>query len=141
MSDTNPAESPPSGSPAPGPAPATPEADSSSTEDRQISIAEMMIGTAMMFVGFLNVLLSISGGFEINVLPLILYFTGLAIWAHARIDNVSVRYTVIVLCFALAAGFFQYGEVHFWHKQFIFWGTVLMAAYFMFTTAGSKKAK
>jgi len=112
-----------------------PEPDS--TEDRQLIVAEMMIGTAMIFVGFLTVLLSISSGFEISTIPLILYFVGLAIWAHARVENVTVRYTVITLCFVAAAGFFQYGEVHFWHKQVIFWGTVLMAVFFMFT--GSKK--
>jgi hypothetical protein len=126
-----PADPPPA---APGP---RPEADSG--EDTFLNISEMMIGTAMMFVGFLNVLLSISGGFEINVMPVILYFAGLAVWAHARIDNLTVRYVVITLCFGAAAGFFQYGEVHFWHKQVIFWGTILMAMFFMFKSAKTKK--
>lgn len=100
-----------------------------------------MVGTAMIFVGFINVLLSLSGGYEISTLPIILYFAGLATWAHARVDNVTVRYVVITLCFAGAAGFLQYGEVHFWHKQLIFWGTVLMAMYFMFTSVKTKKDK
>ena len=111
------------------------------TEETHLTVAEMMVGTAMVFVGFLNVLLSISGGYEISTLPVILYFAGLAIWAHARIDNITVRYVVITLCFAGAAGFLQYGEVHFWHKQVIFWGTVVVAMYFMFTTKKEKKAK
>jgi hypothetical protein len=128
--------SPGSGSP-PGARPSDP----GSAEETHLHVAEMMVGTAMIFVGFLTVLLSISGGFEINVLPVILYFVGLAIWAHARIDHPTVRYVVITLCFAAAAGFFQYGEIHFWHKQAIFWGTVLMAMYFMFTSAKSKRAK
>jgi hypothetical protein len=112
--------------------------DAGSSEDPYLNISEMMIGTAMIFVGFINVLLSISGGFEITVLPLILYFAGLAIWAHARIANLTVRYVVITLCFVAAAGFFHYGEVHFWHKQVIFWGTVLMAMFFMFKGVKTK---
>ena len=118
------------------PPPREPQTDS--TEDKQLIVAEMIIGTVMIFVGFLTVLLSISGGFEISVIPLILYFVGLAIWTHARVENVTVRYTVITLCFVAAAGFFQHGEVHFWHKQVIFWGTVLMVAFFMFTGAKTK---
>ena len=120
------------------PPPREPQTDS--TEDKHLAVAEMMIGTAMIFVGFLTVLLSISSGFEISVLPLILYFAGLAIWAHARVENLTVRYTVITLCFVAGAGFFQYGEVHFWHKQVIFWGTILMAMFFMFTGTTKKKA-
>ena len=32
----------------------------------------------------------------------------------------------------LALGFFHYGEVLFWHKQVVFWATVLIVMYFMF---------
>ena len=139
MPDSKPND--PSSSPTPlDSTPPTRQPEADSTEDKQLIVAEMMIGTAMIFVGFLTVLLSISGGFEISVIPLILYFVGLAIWAHARVENVTVRYTVITLCFVAAAGFFQYGEVHFWHKQVIFWGTVLMVAFFMFTGTTKKKA-
>ena len=137
MPDSQPND--PSSSPTPpDSAPPRREPVTDSTEDKQLIVAEMMIGTAMIFVGFLTVLLSISGGFEISVIPPILYFVGLAIWAHARVENVTVRYTVITLCFVAAAGFFQYGEVHFWHKQVIFWGTVLMAVFFMFKGAKPK---
>ena len=48
----------------------------------------MMIGTALMFIGFLDVFLSISGGFEINVVPLLIYFGGIAVgrmpWSRTR---------------------------------------------------------
>ncbi|WP_447974399.1 hypothetical protein [Nitrospira sp. Kam-Ns4a] len=114
------------------------EAEPDTSEERQLATAEKLIGTAMMFIGFLNVLLSISGGFEINVFPLILYFAGLAIWAHSAIRNPSVRYGVITVAIVLALGFFHYGEVHFWHKQAIFWATVLMVSFFMFKSAASK---
>ena len=109
---------------------------SGSTEERQFHVAEMMVGTAMMFVGFLNVLLSISGGFEFaGVTPMLLYFAGMAIWAHAVIRNPSIRYAVIIASIAVALAFFHYGEVLFWHKQLVFWGTVLMVVFFMFKTA------
>lgn len=115
--------------------------DQDSQEDRQFNIAQMMVGTAMMFVGFLNVLLSISGGFEIaGVVPMLLYFVGLAIWAHATIVNPTVRYAVITVAITLALAFLSYGEVLFWHKQLLFWGTIALVGYFMFKTATPDKS-
>jgi hypothetical protein len=119
------------------PPPRTPDTrDDDFGEDRQLTTAEMMIGTAMMFIGFLNVLLSISGGFEINVFPMILYFAGLAIWAHAAIRNLTVRYSIVITAIVLALAFFHYGEVLFWHKQAVFWTTIALVGFFMFK--GSK---
>ncbi len=92
----------------------------------------MMTGTALMFIGFLNVFLSISGGFEINVVPLLIYFGGLAVWANAVIENPTVRYGVMTVAVVLALGFFHYGEVLFWHKQVVFWSTVVVVMFFMF---------
>lgn len=110
--------------------------ESGGGEDRYLNVAAMMVGTAMMFIGFLNVLLSISGGFEISVLPLILYFAGLAIWGHATIKHLTVRYMVITVAIVLALAFFQYGEVLFWHKQAVFWATVAIVTFFMFRSTG-----
>ena len=39
----------------------------------------------------------------------------------------------------MALAFFHYGEVHFWHKQIIFWVTILIVMFFMFRTAPSKR--
>jgi Ca2+/Na+ antiporter len=100
--------------------------------DKQLSVAGMMTGTALMFIGFLNVFLSISGGFEINVVPLLIYFGGLAVWANAVIENPTLRYSIMTAAIALALGFFHYGEVLFWHKQVVFWSTVVVVMYFMF---------
>jgi len=140
MPDTHLGDKPPTPQPSDVKSP-PPTTETEISEETHLTVSEMMVGTAMMFVGFLNVLLSISGGYEISTLPVILYFAGLATWAHARVDNVTVRYVVITLCVVGAAGFFHYGEVHFWHKQIIFWGTILMAMYFMFTTVKPKNTK
>jgi len=114
--------------------------EQSSQEDRQFNTAQMMVGTAMMFVGFLNVLLSISGGFEIaGVVPALLYFAGLAIWAHATILNPTIRYSVMIAAITVALAFLSYGEVLFWHKQLIFWGTILLVGFFMFKTSAPDK--
>ena len=71
--------------------------------------------------------------------PLILYFAGITVWAHATIVNPAVRYTVMIGAITAALAFFQYGEVLFWHKQVIFWATVTMVAFFMFKTATPKE--
>lgn len=112
--------------------------DRDSGEDRYLRIAELVIGSSLMFIGFLNVLLSISGGFEINVFPIILYFAGMTVWAHATILNQTVRYGVMIFGITMALAFFHYGEVHFWHKQVLFWSTVAMVMFFMFKTATPK---
>lgn len=72
-----------------------------------------MVGTALMFIGFLNVFLSISGGFEINIVPFLIYFGGLAVWANAAVETPAIRYGVMATAVALALGLFQYGEVLF----------------------------
>ncbi|WP_455379186.1 hypothetical protein [Petrachloros mirabilis] len=95
-------------------------------------VVGLMVGTALMFIGFLNVFLSISGGFEINVVPFLIYFGGLAVWANAVIENPAFRYGVMTVAIALAIGFFNYGEVLFWHKQVVFWSTVVIVMYFIF---------
>ena len=100
--------------------------------DHHLHVAGMMVGTALMFIGFLNVFLSISGGFEINVVPFLIYFGGLAVWANSAIENLVLRYGVMTVAIALALGFFHYGEVLFWHKQVVFWSTIVTVMYFMF---------
>jgi hypothetical protein len=125
---------PPAAAPGPAHEP-EPQEEKDTGEDRQLHTAELMVGVGMMFVGFLNVLLSISGGFEINIVPLLLYFAGLAVWAHATIVHPTVRYIVITAAIAFGLAFFHYGEVLFWHKQVVFWGTVAMVVFFMFKTA------
>jgi hypothetical protein len=106
--------------------------DDDSGSERQMRVAGMMVGTALIFIGFLDVFLSISGGFEINVVPLLIYFGGVAVWANAVVENMTLRYSLIGGALLLAAVFFHYGEVLFWHKQVVFWSTVVVVMYFMF---------
>ncbi len=114
----------------------SPDNGSGSQEDRQLSVAMMFVGVAMMFVGFLDVFLSISGGFELaGVTPLLLYFAGVALWAQATIANLTLRYVIMGVAIVLALAIFHYGEVLFWHKQVVFWGTIAAVIFFMFKTA------
>lgn len=103
-----------------------------SSGDHQMRVAGLMVGTALMFIGFLNVFLSISGGFEINVVPFLIYFGGLAVWANAAIDNPTRRYSIMGGALVLGAIFFHYDEVLFWHKQVLFWFTVVFVMFFIF---------
>jgi hypothetical protein len=109
-----------------------PRPDEESNSDRQFHVIGMMIGTALMFIGFLDVFLSISGGFEINVVPLLIYFGGIAVWANAVVENPTVRYSLMAGSVLISLAFFHYGEVLFWHKQVIFWSTIVVVMYFMF---------
>lgn len=107
------------------------EQDSGS--DHQLRVMGKMVGTAFMFLGFLQIFLSISGGFELSgVVALLLYFGGLAIWANAAIEQPMIRWGVTIGAIALALGFFHFGEILFWHKQAVFWSTVVIVMYFMF---------
>jgi hypothetical protein len=111
--------------------PSEPEGSHGSS-DHQVHVIGLMVGTALMFIGFLNVFLSISGGFEINIVPFLIYFGGLAVWANAAIETSAIRYGVMATAVGLALGLFQYGEVLFWHKQVLFWTTIIIVMYFMF---------
>jgi len=114
------------------PDPPVASAREDSDSDHPTQVMGLMIGTALMFIGFLNVFLSISGGFEINVVPFLIYFGGLAVWSNAAIETPIIRYGVMTIAVSLALALFQYGEVLFWHKQVVFWGTVIIVMYFMF---------
>jgi len=101
--------------------------------DVQMWVIAKMVGTAFMFLGFLQIFLSISGGFELSgVVALLLYFGGLAIWANAAIDNPPLRWGITIGALALSIGFLHFGEILFWHKQVVFWATVIIVMYFMF---------
>ena len=108
------------------------EPDDGSRGDNQVRVAGMIVGTALIFIGFLDVFLSISGGFEIDVIPFLIYFGGVAVWANAVVENTTLRYSVIGGALLLAGVFYHYGEVLFWHKQVLFWSTVIVVMYFMF---------
>ncbi len=112
--------------------PVRPSSEDDSDNDNQMRVAGMIVGTALIFLGFLDVFLSISGGFEIDVIPLLIYFGGIAVWANAVVENMTLRYSMIGISLLLAAIFFHYGEVLFWHKQVVFWVTIVVVMYLMF---------
>ena len=118
--------------PEPPEEPVRPERDDDSGGDNQLRVAGMIVGTALIFIGFLDIFLSISGGFEIDYIPFLIYFGGIAVWANAVVENTTFRYSIIGGALLLAAVFFHYGEVLFWHKQVVFWSTVVVVMYFMF---------
>ena len=118
--------------PEPSHEPVRHEPDDDSGGDNQLRVAGMIVGTALIFIGFLDIFLSISGGFEIDYIPFLIYIGGVAVWANAVVENTTLRYGLIGGALLLAAVFFHYGEVLFWHKQVVFWGTVVVVMYFMF---------
>jgi len=118
--------------PEPSREPVRREPDDGSGGDNQMRVAGMIVGTALIFIGFLDVFLSISGGFEIDVIPFLIYFAGVAVWANAVVENLTLRYSVFGGALLLAGIFYHYGEVLFWHKQVLFWSTVIVVMYFMF---------
>ena len=124
-------QSPPPTEPTPRRSPPR-EEDPNVGEDRQMKVGMKMVGSAMVFIGFLQVFLSASTGAEISVFPMIIYFSGMALWAYSSVEILSVRYTVIVLSIICALAFFHFGEVLFWHKYLIYWGTIGMVVFFMF---------
>ena len=97
-------------------------------------VAMKMVGSAMVFIGFLQVFLSVNTGAEISIFPMIIYFSGMALWAHSSVDTPTIRYAVIALALLCAMAFMHFGEVLFWHKYAIYWGTVGMVVFFMFQT-------
>jgi len=103
-------------------------------ENRQMRVAMKMVGSAMVFIGFLQVFLSVNTGAEISIFPMIIYFSGMALWAYSSVDTPTIRYAVIGLSLLCAMAFMHFGEVLFWHKYIIYWGTVGMVVFFMFQT-------
>ncbi len=115
-----------------GPARVEPEMDQETHEAIQMNVAMKMVGSAMVFVGFIQVFMSSSTGAEISIFPIILYFSGLALWAHSSVKIPTIRYLVIAFSIICVVGFYELGEVLTWHKTVIYWGTIAMVVYFMF---------
>ncbi len=109
-----------------------PEVDQETHEALQMNVAMKMVGSAMVFVGFIQVFMSSSTGAEISIFPIILYFAGLALWAHSSVKIPTIRYLVIAFSLICVVGFYELGEVLPWHKTVIYWGTIAMVVYFMF---------
>ncbi len=116
----------------PPPPPQLREEDTDDQENRQMIVAMRMVGSAMVFIGFLQVFLSASTGAEISIFPMIIYFSGMAMWAYSSVENLTVRYTVMGLSLLCALAFMHFGEVLFWHKYLIYWGTIGVVVFFMF---------
>ena len=114
------------------PRPPVMEEDQEDQENLQMQVAMRMVGSAMVFIGFLQVFLSASTGAEISIFPLVIYFSGMAMWAYSSVDNLTVRYTVMALSLLCAMAFMHFGEVLFWHKYLIYWGTIAVVVFFMF---------
>ena len=114
------------------PRPPVREEDQEDQENLQMQVAMRMVGSAMVFIGFLQVFLSASTGAEISIFPMIIYFSGMAMWAYSSVDNLTVRYTVMALSLLCAMAFMHFGEVLFWHKYLIYWGTIGVVVFFMF---------
>ena len=108
------------------------EEDPEDQENRQMRVAMKMVGSAMVFIGFLQVFLSASTGAEISVFPMIIYFSGMALWAYSSVENLTVRYIIMAVSLLCAVAFLQFGEVLFWHKYLIYWGTIGVVVFFMF---------
>jgi len=117
-----------------GPPSQEPELDTETHEALQMKVAMKIVGSAMVFIGFIQVFLSASTGAEISIFPMILYFSGMALWAHSSVKIPTVRYLVIAFSMVCVLGFIQLGEVLFWHKYVIYWGTIGMVVFFMFQT-------
>ncbi|MEO8325973.1 MAG: hypothetical protein ABI618_08995 [Nitrospirota bacterium] len=114
------------------PRPPVMEEDQEDQENLQMQVAMRMVGSAMVFIGFLQVFLSASTGAEISIFPMIIYFSGMAMWAYSSVENLTVRYTVMALSLLCAMAFMHFGEVLFWHKYLIYWGTIGVVVFFMF---------
>jgi len=114
--------------------PRPPSEEDDDKENLQMRVAMKMIGSAMVFIGFLQVFLAAQTGAEITVFPMFIYFGGMALWAHSSIENSTTRYLVIAFSLLCGLAFFHFGEVLFWHIYVIYWCTVLMFVYFMFKT-------
>ncbi len=120
---------------APKPVPPRPPVqreDQDDNEDKQMQVAMKMVGSAMVFIGFLQVFLSASTGAEISIFPMIIYFGGMAMWAYSSVDNVIVKYSIMGASAVCALAFMHFGEVLFWHKYLIYWGTIALVVFFMF---------
>lgn len=101
------------------------------SNDPHLKTIQKLVGVALIFMGFIGMLLSISGNYPLDPYTAITYLLGVIMFVHAGGQSWR-RWIIIALAAVLAALFGIRGEVSGTIQLALFWGTVVVILAYTF---------
>ncbi len=100
--------------------------------DRSLLSVERLIGVALLLMGFMNILLSLTGGYELDLTSTYIFLLGIVLFVHASMH--TWHKWVIIGMTAVLAVFYSVRGVDVWTQRGLFYGTLLILVLFIFFT-------
>ncbi len=100
-------------------------------QDKTARTVQKLIGLALIFMGFINILLSITGQYPLDLFTTITFLVGVILFVHGAGDSWH-KWVIIALTTALALLFLYKGEVNDLSKVGLFWTVLLVIFYYTF---------
>lgn len=99
--------------------------------DRSLRTVQKLIGVTLIFMGFINILLSITGKYDMDHFTAITFLFGVVLFVHGS-GQTWRKWIVISMAVALALVFLIRGEVGRLPQIGLFWGTLIVIFFYMF---------
>jgi hypothetical protein len=99
--------------------------------DQNLRTVERLVGVALIFMGFINILLSISGNYPLDQFTVITFLFGVILFVHGS-GQTWHKWIIIGLAAALVAVFLTRDEVGGLTQLALFWGTVFVILFYTF---------
>lgn len=85
----------------------------------------------LLLMGFINILLSISGNYELDLFSAMTFLCGVVLFVHGSVQTWH-KWIVIGMAVALGILFLIRGEVGTWSQIGLFYGTLMVVLFYMF---------
>ena len=107
------------------------------SNDRNLSTVQKLVGLVLIFMGFINILLSITGKYPMDPFTAITFLFGVILFVHAT-GQTWHKWIIMAMAALLAIVFGVRGEVGELFKFGLFWGTLGVILFYMFFVKESK---
>lgn len=106
-------------------------------DDQNFKTIQKLVGVALIFMGFINTLLSISGGYPLDLVAALTFLFGIVLFINASTQSWH-KWIFIGMALSLGTIFMVRGEVDRLSQLALFWGTILVILFFIFVAKESK---
>ena len=106
-------------------------------DEQNFKTIQKLVGVVFIFMGFISTLLSISGGYPLDLFSALIFLFGTVMFINANTQNWR-KWIFIGMALSLGATFMIRGEVDRLSQLSLFWGTILFILYIMFFAKESK---
>ena len=106
-------------------------------QDQNMRTVTKLLGVALIFMGFINNLLSITGNYELDPFTAVTFLTGVILFVMGT-GNTWHRWIIAGLAAVLGVSFLIRGQVGGLSQVGLFWGTIFVIFFYGFFVKESK---